>query len=99
MRPLLVVLVFAVGLSSCMGTSIQIRTPSRRPPDLRDPPGVATPVEPPLIANLTVSPNPAIRSQSTTFTGSASGSQGGSIINQYSLEFGDGDAITQRATR
>jgi PKD repeat protein len=54
-------------------------------------------VEPPLIANLTVSPNPAIRNQSTAFTGSASGSQGASIISQYNLEFGDGDAIIQRA--
>jgi PKD repeat protein len=97
--PLIVVLFSAAGLSACMGTSIQVRTPAVRPPDLREPAGTQAYVQAPLIANLAVSPNPAIRNRSTTFTGSTSGTQGATIINQYSLEFGDGEAaIARRAS-
>jgi hypothetical protein len=51
----------------------------------------------PLEATLTVSPNPAIRNQPTTFAGAASGSQGPTLIDKYNLEFGDGDAVVRRA--
>jgi PKD repeat protein len=101
MKPLLVVLFLAGCLSACAGTSIQIHPPSRRPADLVDPPGTqsAPPyAQAPFVANLAISPNPAIRSQSATFTGSASGTRGATLINQYNLEFGDGDAVARHAS-
>jgi PKD repeat protein len=100
MKPLLIVLFFAAGVSAYVGTSIQIHPPSRRPADLVDPPGTQSApsyVQPPFVANLTISPNPPIRSQSATFTGSASGTRGGTLINQFNLEFGDGDAVARHA--
>lgn len=96
MRRQLLPSVISGTLCACTGTSIQVRTPTLRPPDRQDPQGSAFSVQPALMANLTASPNPAMENRAVTFTASSSGSQGPTPINRYHMEFGDGDATTQR---
>jgi PKD repeat protein len=90
-----IVLPLTVLLSACLPNGIQVRLPTARPHD-----PLATQsqtAQPPVMANVSASPNPAIRDRSTTFCGSISGSKGSSMITKYNLEFGDGDAVIRQA--